>query len=95
MIDRMTTYTIREAGKNGSVEVRTDCIVRTIKHRLGKDDVQTIPLRGITSVAHNRKMAGTDIVTVNAGAQTFQWKVKDAESMTAAVNAALLASHQS
>lgn len=85
------TFEIREAGKNGSIVVHDDRLVRTVKKRLGKDDVQTIPMRGITSVSHDRKTVTTDVVTVVAGVTTFEWKVKDADRMVRMINEAVAA----
>jgi len=53
-------WQIRESGKNGSVEIQDGALIRIIKKRVGKDDRQTIPLKGITSVSHDRKRMKTD-----------------------------------
>ncbi len=36
----------------------------------GKNDVQTIPIKAITGVSHNRKTLGTDEVTLQIGGPT-------------------------
>ncbi|MDP9201117.1 MAG: hypothetical protein M3P26_04190 [Gemmatimonadota bacterium] len=83
----MSEYMVREEGKNGTIEVLEDRIVRTIKRRMGKNDVQTIPIKAITGVSHNRKTLGTDEVTLQIGGATaYTWKVKDAEDMVAELN---------
>lgn len=82
----MAQYMIREDGKNGSVEVFDDRIVRTNKKRIGKDDVQTFPLKAITGISHNRKTLGTDEVKIQFGSVSYEWKVKDAESMVAEIH---------
>lgn len=79
----MGTYMIREDGKNGSVEILEDRIVRTRKKLVGKDDVQTFPIKAVTSVAHDRKTLGTDEVKIQFGSVAYEWKVKDAEAMVA------------
>jgi hypothetical protein len=62
----MGTYAIK--GKNGTVEVLEDRIVRTRKKLVGKDDVQTIPVKAVTAVSHDRKTLGTDEVKPTVGA---------------------------
>jgi hypothetical protein len=74
---------VREEGKNGRVEILEDRIVRTRKKAIGKDDVQTIPIKAVTGVAHDRKTLGTDEVKLTVGSVTYDWKVKDAEAMVA------------
>ena len=44
----MARYMIREEGKNGTVEILDDRLVRERKKRIGKTDIQTIPLRSVT-----------------------------------------------
>ena len=48
-------FTIREDGKNGTVEIAEGRIIRTRKKTMGKDDIQTIPVKAITAVSHDRK----------------------------------------
>lgn len=79
----MGTYMIREQGKNGSVEILDDRIIRKRKKALGKTDVQTIPLRSVSGVHHDRKTLGTDEVRLDVGPVSYEWKVKQAESMVA------------
>lgn len=79
----MSEYMIREEGKNGTVEILDDRIVRTHKKRVGKDDVQTIPMKAVTGVSHDRKTLGTDEIKLTVGSITYEWKVKDAERMVA------------
>lgn len=80
------TFNIREDGKNGTVEVFADRIVRTRKKRVGKDDHQTIPMKSISGVHHNRKTVGTDIVKLDVGSVSYEWKVSNAEAMVAALH---------
>ena len=79
-------FMIREDGKNGSVEVFADRIVRTRKKLVGKDDVQTIPIKMVTGVHHDRKTLGTDLVKLDVGSVSYEWKVSAAERMVAAVH---------
>jgi hypothetical protein len=60
-------YMVKEEGKNGKVEVFDDRIVRTRKKTLGKDDVQTIPIKAVTGVSHDRKTLGSDEVKLIVG----------------------------
>lgn len=85
----MAEYTVREDGKNGTVEVLPDRIVRTFKKLIGKDDVNTIPMKAVTSIHHDRKTLGTDIVRIQVGTVAYEWKVKDAEQMVAEVQKAM------
>jgi|TARA_B100001964_G_C13945407_1_gene470888 hypothetical protein len=84
-------WQIRESGKNGSVEIQDGALIRIIKKRVGKDDRQTIPLKGITSVSHDRKRMKTDEVSVITSGATFTWKVSSAEDFVNALNAAIAA----
>ncbi len=79
-------FNIREDGKNGTVEIFPDRLVRTRKKRVGKDDVQTIPMKSISGVHHNRKTVGTDVVKLDVGSVSYEWKVSNAESMVAALH---------
>ena len=81
-------YTIREKGKNGTVEITSDFLIRTIKKRF-RGDRETIPIRAITSVRHDRKVMKTDDVQVVTSGQVWEWKVKDAEKFVAELNQAL------
>lgn len=85
------SYVVREDGKNGTVSIEGNAVVRVIAKRLGRDDVLTIPVRGIHGVHHDRKTLGTDVVRVTAGSHTYEWKVKDAETFVAALNSAVAA----
>lgn len=87
----MGSYVIREDGKNGSVEILDDRIVRTRKKLVGKDDVQTFPIKSVTSVAHDRKTLGTDEVKIQIGSVSYEWKVKDAERMVAELHSKMFA----
>lgn len=87
----MSLYQIREDGKNGTVEIHADRIVRTRKKTIGKDDVQTFPIKAVTSVAHDRKTLGTDQVKIQFGSVSYEWKVKDAEAMVAELHAKMYA----
>jgi hypothetical protein len=85
----VSDYKIREGGKNGSVEIVEGTLVRTISKRLGKDDRQMIPLKGISSVNHDRKRMKTDDVTVITSGATFTWKVANADEFVAELNQAI------
>lgn len=74
-------FTIREDGKNGTVQIFDDRIVRVRKKTVGKNDVQTIPMKSITGVHHDRKTLGTDLVRLDVGSVSYEWKVSSAESM--------------
>ncbi len=82
-------YKIHEGGKNGSVEIVDGTLVRTISKRLGKDDRQMIPLKGISSVNHDRKRMKTDEVTIITSGATFTWKVANADDFVAELNQAI------
>ena len=79
------TYAIKEDGKNGTVEVLNDRIIRTRKKHLGKDDIQTFPIRAINGIRHDRKTLGTDQVTITFGSVSYEWKVSNAERFVADV----------
>ena len=81
-------YRIREQGKNGTLAITPDFLIRTINRRLRRDR-ETIPLRAITSVRHDRKRLKTDDVQVVTSGQVWVWKVKNAEKFVAELNQAL------
>ncbi len=81
-----SVYAIREDGKNGTVEVLADRIIRTRKKHLGKDDIQTFPIRAITGVQHDRKTLRTDEVRITFGSVSYEWKVSDAERFVADIH---------
>ena len=80
------TFKIREGGKNGTVEIQADRIIRIFKKMVGKDDIQTIPIKSISGVHHDRKTLGTDLVKLDIGAVSYEWKVSNAEQMVALVH---------
>ena len=51
----MPKFQIQESGKNGSVEILDDRIIRVRKKLVGKKDIQTIPVKAISGVHHDRK----------------------------------------
>ncbi len=84
-------YMIREDGKNGSVVITPDTLERTVRKRIGKDDRQVIPLKGVTSVQQDRKRLKTDEVTVITSGAVFTWKVSKAEQFVDELNRAIAA----
>ena len=81
-------YRIREKGKNGTLEITSDLLIRTIRRRF-RGERETIPLREITSVRHDQKQMRTDDVKVVTSGQVWEWKVKNAEEFVADLNQAL------
>jgi hypothetical protein len=75
-------HKIKEDGKNGTVDVQGDRIVRTIKKTLGRDDTQTIPVRSIHEVKVDRKLMGSDVVVVSTSAKSYTWKSPTAEALS-------------
>jgi len=86
----MATYKIHESGRNGTVEVLNDRIVRTLKKRLGRDDTQTIPMRAVVAVHHDRR-TGRDKVRVDTSGQSYEWKVTDGKSLVEELNTKMYA----
>jgi len=82
----MAVYKIHESGRNGTVEVLDDRIVRTLKKRLGRDDTQTIPIRAVVAVHHDRR-AGRDRVRLDTGGAAYEWKVSDGKGLVEELNA--------
>jgi hypothetical protein len=85
------TFIIREAGKNGTIQVFDDRLERTLKNRITKNDQQIFPLKNVTSVHQDRKMMRTDKVKVVIGIETYEWKVKNAEAFVSLVNEKIIA----
>ena len=79
----MKRHTIKESGKNGTVHFEGLVLVRTIRKTLGRDDVQTIPLRSISSTHLNRRTLGADIVTITVGPLSYEWKSSTADEIAA------------
>lgn len=73
------TFVVREGGKNAMVGIHSGAIVRVIKKRIGKDDVVTIPIRSVSSVHHDRKTFGSDVVTVTSAGQKHVWKINESQ----------------
>ena len=82
----MTTFKIHEEGRNGTVEVFDDRIVRTLKKRLGRDDTQTIPIRAVTAVHHDRR-TGRDRVRLDTAGASYEWKVSNGRQLVDELNA--------
>jgi len=82
----MASYKIHESGRNGTVEVLDDRIIRTLKKRLGRDDTQTIPMRAVVAVHHDRR-AGRDRVRLDTGGSSYEWKVSDGKGLVEELNA--------
>lgn len=79
-------YKIHERGRNGSVEVLEDRIVRTLRRRLGREDTQTIAFRAITAVHHDRRV-GRDRVRIETSRASYEWKVTDGAGLVEELNA--------
>lgn len=77
----MGDYKVREEGKNGTVQVLPDRLVRTVKKHLGRDDTQTIPMKAIHEVKIERKIGRGDTVKVTTSASTYEWKCGDAQAL--------------
>lgn len=93
-------YAIREKGRNGSLEIRSDSLIRTIHDkeppnfwtkRRRREGRQAIPLAAITSVKHSPNRLRTDTVTVSAQGQVWKWKVSHAAEFIAELNSSLSA----
>ena len=53
---------------------------------MGKDEIQTIPIKSITGVHHDRKIMGADLVKLDIGSVSYEWKLAGAEQMVAAIH---------
>ena len=79
-------FTIKESGKNGTVEITAKGLVRTIKRTLGKDDTQFFPWSAISHTHLDRKRMGSDTLTVYVGTRTYEWKATQAADLAETVN---------
>jgi hypothetical protein len=77
----MAEYKVREEGKNGTVQVLPDRIVRTIKKHLGRDDTQTIPLKAVHEVKIERRIGRGDTVKIATSAGSYEWKSGAAQAL--------------
>ncbi len=82
-------YEIKEEGRNGSVEVDGNMIVRTFERTLGKDDVQQIPLSGVTGVEVDNRPMRSDMLTLHVNQQSYTWKMPEAQAFADEVMASL------
>lgn len=82
-------YSIFEDGKNGTVHFEPQRLVRRVKKLVGKDDVQTIPIRAITAVSIDRKMVGKPVVTLTTSGDRYEWKMAKGEEFKAQLDNAM------
>ena len=82
-------YEIKEEGRNGSVEIEGNAIVRTHERTLGKDDVQHIPLSQVTGVEVDNQNLRSDLLTLRVGPDTYTWKMPEAQAFADEVLAAM------
>jgi hypothetical protein len=75
------SYTVKEAGRNGVVELQGQRIVRTFRKTFGRNDVQSIPVASVTHVDVDRRTFGSDVITVHVGVREFVWKTTQAEEL--------------
>ena len=73
-------YEIKEEGRNGSVEIDGNTIVRRFTKTLGNDDIQQIPLSGVTGVEVDNRPMRSDILTLHVNQQSYTWKMPDAQA---------------
>lgn len=78
-------YEIKEEGRNGSVEVDGNMIVRTFERTLGKDDIQRIPLAQVTGVEVDNQNLRSDLLTLRVGPDSYTWTMPDAEAFASEV----------
>lgn len=74
-------HKIKEDGRNGTVEVQGDRIVRTIKKMVGRDDTQTIPVKSVHEVKVDRRLGRSDVVTLRTSVASYEWKTSEAEAL--------------
>ena len=79
-------HTIKEDGKNGTIEVTPKGLRRVIKKLVGKNDEQFFPWTAISHTHLNRKMVGANVLTVYVGPRTYEWKCSTAEALADAIN---------
>ena len=77
-----TVYTIKEAGKNGTITLTLKGIQRNIKRSLRKDDMQFIPWANVERMFLNERSLGSDAVMVSTLSGTnFTWKSPGAKAI--------------
>lgn len=85
----VNVHTVREDGRNGSVAVYNDRIVRQIRKWVGSTDTQTIPMKAISGIHLDRRTLGSNVLHVTVGARTYEWKSPTAEALADQINAAI------
>lgn len=73
-------FEIKEEGRNGSVEIDGNTIVRRFTKTLGNDDIQQIPLSGVTGVEVDNRPMRSDMLTLHVNQQSYIWKMPDAQA---------------
>ena len=79
-------FTIKEEGKNGSVEVTDTGLTRRAKKLIGRDDTMFINYDRINSVTHISKMIGADLIEVIVGGEVYLWKCAEAGKLARIIN---------
>ena len=79
-------FTIKENGKNGSIEVSETGLTRKDKKLIGRDNTTFINYSRINSVTHVSKMIGADNVEVVVGGDVYVWKCADASKLATLIN---------
>ena len=91
-------YTIREKGRNGSLEITSDSLVRVIHEkeppnfwtkRRVHDKHKVIPLESVTHVMYRPNRLRTDVVTISTPDKTWKWKVVHAAEFVTELNDAV------
>ena len=49
--------------------------------------MQTCPISSISAVSHDRKMIGSDLVRIQFGSISYEWKVGNAEALVSEIHA--------
>lgn len=76
-----SVFTVREEGRNGTVQLQGTRIVRTFRRTIGRDDTQTILVNRISHLELDRRRMGADIVHVHVGPHHYVWKTVQAEAL--------------
>ena len=79
-------FTVKEDGKNGTIEAAANGLTRTTKKLVGRDNTTFINYSRIDHVTHISKMVGSDIAEVSVGGTVYAWKCANAAELVDLIN---------
>lgn len=79
-------FTIKEDGKNGTIEAADKGLTRSTKKLVGRDNITFINYSRIDHVTYISKMLGSDVAQVSMGGTVYSWKCTKAAALVDLIN---------